>query len=172
MKNIILALFAFTLITGCSSSSNAPSPEQLKIQQLQNENNSLRDQLKQLMDRPNHVQELANLREALNLSFRLIYAMEHDDYKYLKSVSSSNVTLVEGKDMVILKKTYPNKPNKLKFLKSIDLNELEYRGFYQEDKDHFHLTLAEVNADHPTEILIDFVHSGDGYWLYNGHWLD
>lgn len=92
-----LLLSVTLLMTGCSNLDT--SVETLKsvelheeniqtIKKLREENASLQEQITQLQENV-HSEELRNnLRETLNMTFKLLAAMESGDIAYIESVSS------------------------------------------------------------------------------------
>jgi hypothetical protein len=81
------------------------------------------EKLHQLLEqRPNL--STHDLRETLNLSFKIMNAMARKDYAYLKSISASTVTIDEDSNMFHFVSDIDHEQ---KFLQSVDFDKLEYR---------------------------------------------
>ncbi len=65
-----------------------------------------------------------DLRETLNLSFKIMNAMASKDYAYLKSISASTVTIDEDSNSFHFASDIDHEQ---KFLQSVDFDNLEYR---------------------------------------------
>ncbi|MGP3788493.1 lipoprotein [Paenibacillus sp. 1A_MP2] len=179
MKKILFMLFLVVVLSACSNgedsanSSNAQEPgntDASKIEELQNENNSLKEQLENSKGATDETDLVNSLRETLNLTFKIISAMETKDYAYIESVSSSDVEVSHQNNSILLKNA--ESPSEVAFLNEISLEELEFRGYNQKDKDHFMLALAKVittkGSEGNIELNFDFVRADNDGWLFNG----
>ncbi|WP_458460058.1 hypothetical protein [Paenibacillus sp.] len=180
-KLTTLLLTAICLITGCSETDR--SVETLKpiernmedaqtIKELREENARLQEQVTILQEKAHSEEIRTNLTETLNLTFRLMAAMDSEDIAYLKSVSSPNVNISkESNTMTIL---YGGDPSyEVPFLKGIHWDEFEFRGYDQKDSDHFILFIARLINTKGSEGNIaykfSFVRSPEGIWLFEGY---
>lgn len=173
-KMIFFSLVVFSL-TACSDSANELSElsdsdftknDQL-IEELQKENKRLMDQLNNKEESDVSKGTLANIRETINTTFKLIAAMNNKDYTLLRSLSSPELTINENNNTITLNGSDAKKD--VPYLSPIGLNELEYRGYDQKDENTSQVFLANVSSNGAIEIYIDFVRLKDGDWLYNGH---
>ncbi|WP_438351217.1 hypothetical protein ACP8HI_11570 [Paenibacillus sp. FA6] len=160
------------LLVGCTG-NNSPTTnlEQLDISaldmedQLRKENAILEDQVKQLQRRPTET-FMMDLRENMNISFKILHAMENNDYAYLESVSASGLSIDKVENQVVY--MYGSQEVRLDFLKGIQLDNLEYWGSgYLEDEAGFQLIFAHYFEETHGTIYIDFIRE-DGRWVCNG----
>ncbi|KGP77670.1 MULTISPECIES: membrane lipoprotein lipid attachment site-containing protein [Paenibacillus] len=178
MKKILFMLFLVVVLSACSNGENSANSstqepgntDASKIEELQNENNSLKEQLENSKGSTDEADLINSLRETLNLTFKIISAMETKDYAYIESVSSSDVEVSQQNNSILLKNA--ESPSEVAFLNEISLEELEFRGYNQKDKDHFMLALAKVittkGSEGNIELNFDFVRSDTDGWLFNG----
>jgi hypothetical protein len=166
-------------MTGCNETDK--SVEALKsvelheenmqtIKELREENARLREQIIQLQENV-HSEELRNnLRETLNMTFKLIDAMESGDIAYIESVSSPNVVISKNSSTMIIHNA--GHSYEVDFLKDIQWDEFEFRGYDQTDSDHFMLFIAKYITTKGSEGNIayefSFVRSPEGGWLFDG----
>lgn len=107
-----------------------------------------------------------DLRETMNLSFKIIQAMESKNYIFLESVSSSGVKIDTKNNQVV--STYGIDEVKWDFLKEIHLGNLEYWGSgYTESDVEIQIIFAHFFEDTHGTIYIDFIKE-DNRWLFNG----
>jgi hypothetical protein len=167
-------------MTGCSETDK--SVEALKsvelheenihtIKELREENAHLQEQIVQLQENV-HSEELRNnLRETLNKTFKLIAAMESGDIAYIESVSSPNVDISKNSNTMIIHNA--GHSYEVNFLKGIQWDEFEFRGYDQKDSDHFMLFIAKYITTKGSEGNIayefSFVRSPEGVWLFDGY---
>lgn len=85
--------------------------------------------------------ERDQLRDTLNLSFRIINAMINKDYEYLENVIDPSVTL--NKEDNIITFTEINYESKL--MERFDYNNFEFRG-YMRDGEHILIILGVYNV--------------------------
>ncbi|MHA7583310.1 mediator of RNA polymerase II transcription subunit 4 [Paenibacillus vandeheii] len=175
-----LLLSVTFLMTGCSGSDK--SVEALKsmelnqenmqtIKELREDNARLQEQIAQIQENV-HSEELRNnLRETLNMTFKLIAAMESEDTAYIESVSSPNVDISTSSDTLIIHNT--GHSYEVNFIKGIQWDEFEFRGYNQKDTDHFMLFIAQHITTKGSEGNIayefSFVRSPEGNWLFDGY---
>ncbi|QLG42493.1 hypothetical protein MKY42_05570 [Paenibacillus sp. FSL W7-1088] len=168
------------LMTGCSETDK--SVEALKsvelheenihtIKELREENAHLQEQIVQLQENV-HSEELRNnLRETLNMTFKLIAAMEAGDIAYIESVSSPNVDISKNSNTMIIHNA--GHSYEVNFLKGIQWDEFEFRGYNQKDPDHFMLFIAKYittkGSEGNTAYEFSFVRSPEGNWLFDGY---
>ena len=173
MKKSFILFLLVLLATACTDSNpqetsteGLSSPnhneQHLNIDFLQKENDRLKSMIQELEDqnKPPAEIELSDFRETLNLTFKLINAMELKDYKYIESVSSPTVMLNKEKN------TFTTKDGESEFLKSANLGTLEYRFFHKSDDTSMIIGLAKI-TDHASEINFQYTKT-DGKWLFNG----
>lgn len=168
------------LMTGCSEtdkSSDALKSVELHeeniqtIKELREENARLQEQIIQLQENV-HSEELRNnLRETLNMTFKLIDAMESGDIAYIECVSSPNVVISKNSSTMIIYNA--GHSYEVDFLKGIQWDEFEFRGYDQKDVDHFMLFIAKYITTKGSEGNIayefSFVRSPEGNWLFDGY---
>ncbi|SEK84970.1 hypothetical protein [Paenibacillus sp. OK003] len=168
------------LMTGCSETDK--SVEALKsvelheeniqtIKELREENARLQEQIVQLQENV-HSEELRNnLRETLNMTFKLIAAMESGDIAYMESVSSPNVDISKNSNTMTIYNA--GHSYEVHFLNGIQWDEFEFRGYNQKDSDHFMLFIAKYIKTKGSEGNIayefSFVRSPEGNWLFDGY---
>ncbi|MGC5776674.1 hypothetical protein [Paenibacillus pabuli] len=181
MYKIVPLLLSVTfLMTGCSKSDT--SVEALKsvelheeniqtIKKLREENASLQKQITQLQENVHNEELSNNLRETLNMTFKLLAAMESGDIAYIESVSSPNVVISKNSNTMIIHNA--GHSYEVNFLKGIQWDSFEFRGYDQKDSDHFMLFLAKYITTKGSEGNIayefSFVRSPEGNWLFDGY---
>lgn len=160
------------LLIGCTSNNSTVNDSE-KIAKLANtqtdqilqENANLKEQLEELQKRPSET-FMMDLRETMNLSFKIIQAMESKDYIVLESVSSSGVEIDKENNQVVF--TYGSDEVKWDFLNDIHLRNLEYWGSgYTESDLEFQIIFAHYFEDTHGTIYIDFIKE-DNQWMFNG----
>lgn len=108
-----------------------------------------------------------NLRETLNLTFKLLAAMESGDIAYIESVSSPNVQISPNRIIQNGDSGYV-----ADFIKNIHWDEFEFRGYDQKDANHFMLFVAQIITTEGAEGNIayefSFIRSSEGHWLFDG----
>ncbi|WP_440116821.1 hypothetical protein [Paenibacillus sp. QZ-Y1] len=180
-KFATLLLTASCIMAGCTETDT--SVETLKpivrdmediqtIQELHEENAQLQEQITQLQENAHSEEMRNNLRETLNLTFRLMAAMESGDLAYIESVSTSSVQIPKSGDTLTI--THGESPSyEVAFLKGIHWDEFEFRGYNQKDSEHFMLFIAQLINTEGSEGNIayefSFVRSADGVWLFDGY---
>lgn len=111
-----------------------------------------------------NIQNRDKATEILNISFKVIAAMNDKDLNYLKSVAGPNIKISKNSEKIISTIEY-GEVNLL----NIPMNELQYRGFVEQDsEDKFQIALARVSEKGNVEIYIDFILI-ENNWKYNGH---
>lgn len=165
MKNNRWTLFIiliFLLLIGCTSKeSEALTPNTQMIQEDFNLNEQVEEDIK-----PPDETFMMDLRETLNLSFKILQAMENNDYTYLKVVSASGITIDQEKNQVVY--TYSGEEIRCDFLKGINFSNLEYWGSgYTENYSDFQIVFAQFLKDTHGTIYFDFIKEGN-QWLFNG----
>ncbi|MES1047559.1 membrane lipoprotein lipid attachment site-containing protein [Heyndrickxia sp. FSL K6-6286] len=158
MKQIIIAFTLLFVLVGCSNKDavegNAPQPTNSPIESnsevLAQENKELK---KQLEERPALTSE--QLRETMNLSFKIIQAMINKDYNYLETIKNSNVTINQKRNTFIFDDAHEQA-----FLQSIDYDHFEYRFHHLED-DVITVGFAQNNS----EIVFQFSQKEGRYLL-------
>ncbi|TVX96312.1 hypothetical protein [Cohnella terricola] len=109
---------------------------------------------------------MMDLRETLNLSFKILQAMDGKDYTFLESVTASGVTIDKENNQVIY--NFSGEEMKYDFLTGINLNNLEYWGSgYIESSSRFQIVLAKFLNDTHGTIYFDFIKESN-QWLFNG----
>ncbi|MGZ9587348.1 hypothetical protein [Paenibacillus marinisediminis] len=113
-------------------------------------------------------QDNENLRNTLNLSFKIFAAMEATNYDYLQSVSSKNVTINRESNTIDF--IYGDKPNSTTIPKNINLQTLEFRGLTISNENEVELAFA--NADIKNEFMVEIYMKfkmEDGSWKLDGY---
>ncbi|MFC9706748.1 hypothetical protein ACFTRD_01150 [Paenibacillus sp. NPDC056933] len=174
-----LLLLVTFLMTGCSGSDT--SVEALKsmelnqenmqtIKELREDNARLQEQIAQIQENVHNEELRNNLRETLNMTFKLIAAMESGDTAYIESVSSPNVDISTNDNTMIIHNT--GHSYEVNFIKGIQWDEFEFRGYNQKDTDHFMLFIAQYITTKGLEgniaYELSFVRSPEGHWLFDG----
>lgn len=166
--SILICIF----LIGCASnksividSENTAELATTQTDQISQENANLKEQVKELQKVPSETFKM-DLRETMNLSFKIIQAMESKNYIFLESVSSSGVKIDKKNNQVVF--TYGIDEVKWDFLKGIDLGNLEYWGSgYTESDVEFQIIFAHFFEDTHGTIYIDFIKE-DNRWMFNG----
>lgn len=181
MKKNLIMLILVVLLSACSNAGSSSEPtgsqpaegaDTAALEQLQQDNAMLQEQLEQSKEADKAVD--GALRETLNMTFRLITAMDDKDYDYIASVSSSNVEVSQDKNMLIIRNEQAptEAPTEVALLSGLGLAELEFRGFEQTDENHAVLFMARVSTTKGAEgnaaLNFQFVRSGDGAWQFDG----
>lgn len=171
-RGYLLSFFVFFLLIGCTSnnsavieSENAAELVNTKIDQITRENDILKEQVKELQKRPSET-FMMDLRETMNLSFKIIQAMDSKDYEFLKSVSSSGVKIDQENNQVVF--NYGEDEVRMDFLNELHFGNLEYWGSgYTENEIKFQIIFAHFFEDTHGTIYIDFIKE-DNQWMFNG----
>lgn len=164
--SILICLFLF----GCTSNNTKNFEQQAednpsKVDQILQENADLKKQVEELQKVPSET-FMMDLRETMNLSFKVIQAMESHDYSLLESVSGPGVIIDRERNQVVF--TYDGEEIRWNFLKGIHLGNLEYWGSrYAEADIKFQIVFAHFFEDTHGTIYIDFIKE-DNRWLFNG----
>jgi hypothetical protein len=135
---------------------------QLELDQLRKEKASLEVRLKEF-----EMGESIS-KYALNLSFKIFHAMSENDFSYLESVSAPGISLNKGTSTVHFDSN--GKPEESKFISSINLKNIEYRG-YNIEGDAMELFFAKYINDGHASIYMRYVKQGD-QWLFNGFYTN
>ncbi|MEF2965821.1 hypothetical protein V3851_08270 [Paenibacillus sp. M1] len=169
----ISVLISFILV-GCTNTGttkvNSEKEENSDLAVIQTagileEKAELEEQVKRLQRVPSET-FMMDLRETMNLSFKIMQAMESHDYAYLESVAAPGVIIDKEKNQVVY--TYGGEEVRWDFLKGIHLGNLEYWGAgYGESEVKFQTIFAHFFNDTHGTIYIDFVKK-DNKWLFNG----
>ncbi|MFX3647106.1 MAG: hypothetical protein ACE3K2_19395 [Paenibacillus sp.] len=154
----ILALF----LTACSSSDDASL---LDVQERERKDAIDTEQIQKEKDAKEQ-EEVESLRETLNITFKLMAAMQSNNYTYLESVSSPNIEISQQNNTIISKLEQGD--YEVPFLQNVSLNNLEYRGFNPLDSDRVILHMAIVWSDGNGALDIYFNRSEEGNWLFDG----
>lgn len=173
LKNIIALLACIFLLSACEEKAAVgtvnETPVQANQQQLeflQQENESLKTLLAEESadaapaNTVTPETEPDDLRETLNLTFRIIGAMESKDYDYLESVSSSAVTFDRTTD------TFRAQDHESTLLNSVTFRNLEYRFFNKSADNRAEIGIAKVEYG-AVEIYFQFTKVDDN-WLFDG----
>lgn len=179
-KRFVLLISAAFLLTSCSepdafaqniqlSEQNAEMTQTIK--ELREENTRLQEQITVLQESVNDEKTRTNLRETLNMTFKLMAAMESEDTAYIESVSSPNVEIAASRNaLVVQHEDFSYESN---FIKSILWDEFKFRGYNQKDSDHFMLFIAQTITTKGSEGAIEyefsFIRSPEGEWLFDGY---
>ncbi|WP_337034344.1 hypothetical protein [Paenibacillus illinoisensis] len=172
-KRFVLLVSAAFLLTSCSepgapAENNPLSEQNAELTQTIKE---LREENTRLQESVNDEETRTNLRETLNMTFKLIAAMESEDTAYIESVSSPNVEIATSRNALVVQ--YGEFSYEVNFIKSILWDEFEFRGYNQKDSDHFMLFIARTITTKGSEGTIEyefsFIRSPEGEWLFDGY---
>lgn len=179
-KRFILLVSAAFLLTSCSEpgapAENNPLSEQnaemtQTIKELREENTRLQEQITLLQESRNDEETRTNLRETLNMTFKLIAAMESEDTAYIESVSSPNVEIAASRNALVVQ--HGDSSYEVNFIKSILWDEFEFRGYNQKDSENFMLfvarTITTKGSEGTIEYEFSFIRSPEGEWLFDGY---
>lgn len=105
------------------------------------------------------------LKDTLNMTFKLLYAMQKNDAAYISTIAAPDVQIDSERHSVTVDDY--ERP----FLKGIGLDNLEYRYYFPQSQNQIELGFAYVpQGENPGyTIVFDYVRSTDGQWLYHGH---
>ncbi|RPK26065.1 hypothetical protein [Paenibacillus xylanexedens] len=176
-KSRILLIWMLALfLTACSSSDDASLPDvqereredAINTEQMRKENELLKEQVRnnQKEKDAKEQEDVESLRETLNITFKLMAAMQSDNYTYLESVSSPNIEISQQDNIIISKLEQGD--YEVPFLQNVSLNNLEYRGFNPLDSDRVILHMATVWSDGNSALDFYFIRSEKGNWLFDG----
>ncbi|MEO2205294.1 hypothetical protein ABGV42_16300 [Paenibacillus pabuli] len=179
-KGFLLLVSAVFLLPSCNDpGASIESTEVIEqnaemtqtIKELREENTRLQEQVTLLQEGVDEDETRNNLRETLNMTFKLIAAMNSGDIAYIESVSSPNVELSQNKNAFIIQ--YGDSSYETNFIQNIHWNEFEFRGYDQKDSDHFMLFIAKDITTKGSEGNIayefSYVRSPEGQWLFDGY---
>ena len=111
-------------------------------------------------------QFMMDMRETMNLSFKIFQAMDHNDYAFLESSKAAGVQIDKVKNRIIYK--YEDNEIEYDFLKGINISNLEYWGSgYTGSYNKFHIVFARYLDDTYGTIYFDFVKE-ENKWLFSG----
>ncbi|WP_338589030.1 hypothetical protein V6669_28485 [Paenibacillus sp. Y5S-9] len=162
-KSKILLIWMLALfLTACSSSDDASL---LDVQERERKDAIDTEQIQKEKDAKEQ-EELESLRETLNITFKLMAAMQSNNYTYLESVSSPNIEISQQNNIIISKLEQGD--FEVPFLQNVSLNNLEYRGFNPLDSDRVILHMAIVWSDGNSALDLYFIRSEEGNWLFDG----
>lgn len=162
-KSRILLIWMLALfLTACSSSDDASL---LDVQEREHKDAIDTEQIQKEKDAKEQ-EEVESLRETLNITFKLMAAMQSNNYTYLESVSSPNIEISQQNNIIISKLEQGD--YEVPFLQNVSLNNLEYRGFNPLDSDRVILHMAIVWSDGNSALDIYFIRSEEGNWLFDG----
>jgi hypothetical protein len=139
---------------------------QLELGQLRKEKTSLEIRVKELEVAESISREA--LRQTLNLSFKIFNAMTENDLAYLESVSAPGVSINQSSNSIHFDSN--GTPSETKFISSINLKNMEYRG-YNIIGDDMELFFAKYLNDGHVSIYMRYVKQGD-QWLFNGFYTN
>lgn len=178
-KMIILLLSCSFLISGCtksephqdtSSSSEQIAQQSTMIEQLRKENSLLQQELSIAKEQVDDEQTRNDLRETLNMTFKLLAAMDSGDISYIESVLSPHVKIGESKNTFLIENG--DSAFESRFITDVALDQLEFRGYEQRDEDHFLLFIARNITTKGSEGNISyefsFIRSPEGNWVFDG----
>ncbi|MCG7384451.1 hypothetical protein [Paenibacillus sp. ACRRY] len=172
-KRFVLLVSAAFLLTSCSE-PGAPAENTQLIEQnaeMTQTIKELREENTRLQESVNDEETRINLRETLNMTFKLMAAMESEDTAYIESVSSPNVEIAASRNALVVQ--HGDSSYEANFIKSIPWDEFEFRGYDQKDSDHFMLFIARIMTTKGSEGTIEyefsFVRSPEGEWLFDGY---
>ncbi|HZG84103.1 hypothetical protein [Paenibacillus sp.] len=152
MSKVFLLICPLLFMVACSGINSTVD---------QNNEDQAGEPLAQLDERPSDT-FMMDLRETMNLSFKIIYAMERKDYDYLESVSAPGVTVSREEDTIHFN------DNSVNFLENVNLSNLEYwSSTYLESDTKFQIGFAHFFDDTHSTFYMSFIRK-DGHWLFNG----
>ncbi|MEW4371635.1 hypothetical protein [Paenibacillus kandeliae] len=105
------------------------------------------------------------LKDTLNITFKLLNAMQKNDVAYISTIAAPDVQINNERHSITVDDY--ERP----FLKGIGLGNLEYRYYFPQSANQIELGFAYVpQGENPSyTIVFDYVRSTDGQWLYHGH---
>ncbi|MEK4664970.1 hypothetical protein MHH93_24065 [Priestia sp. FSL H7-0729] len=176
---ILLIWMLVLFVTACSPSDDASLPdvqeneckEAIDTEQIRKENELLKEQVRNNQKEKDEQdikkqEEIESLRETLNITFKLIAAMQSNNYTYLESVSSPNIEISQHNNIISSKLEQGD--YEVPFLHNVSLNNMEYRGFNPLDSDRVILHMATVWSDGNGALDFYFIRSEEGNWLFDG----
>lgn len=178
MKRLGIWLLLGLSLTGCYGEKEATETSRLEgigseagrvdeLEQLRNENAKLTQQLEaQDAGLVNEEELQGNIRETMNLAFKLISAMENEDYAYMESVASSHVDILKAQNSI----RFEDGEHKYEtaFLKNVRPGDLEFRGYHQEEANRSVLMLARLYDEGYAELVFNYIRAEDGGWQWDG----
>ncbi|MGF9697394.1 MULTISPECIES: hypothetical protein [Paenibacillus] len=179
-KRFLLFVSAALLLTSCDEPGSSVENTQLSeqnaemtqtIKELREENTRLQEQVTFLQESVNEEEARTNLRETLNMTFKLMAAMESEDTAYIESVSSPNVEITSSRNAFVVR--HGDSSYEADFIKSMLWDEFEFRGYDQKDSDHFMLFIARTittkGSEGKIEYEFSFIRSPEGEWFFDGY---
>ena len=162
-KYLIIALMIVLLI-GCTNQSKNMTNGSDELRQNLQASKEIESHLENL-ESPSD-QYMMDLRETINLSFKIFQAMEHNDYAFLETSKAAGVKI--DKDNNRIKYKYEDNEIEYDFLKGINFNNLEYWGSgYTGSNNSFHIVFARYFDDTYGTIYFDFIKE-ENKWLFSG----
>lgn len=105
----------------------------------------------------------ADLRDTINLSFKVFSAMNERNANVLASFSSENVTI--SRDSIEFE--YGGQQTTTPYIKDIRLDNLEFRSMTLKTEDSLELAFAKVDNGIAVEIYVQFIKVNQ-VWKFNG----
>ncbi|MEI4770837.1 hypothetical protein WAX74_14525 [Psychrobacillus sp. FJAT-51614] len=161
IKRLFIPLSLLILLTGCQNESPVASAksEEGQVKQLLIENERLTNQLIEL--KKDKEEENEDLRTTMNLTFKLLTALEKKDFEYISSISSPNVQVNEKESILFFKRQ--KNSHEISSNKEYSLENLEYR-FYELEEDKMTIGFAEYFFEGHSTIYFEFIRQ-DETWL-------
>lgn len=109
---------------------------------------------------------IQDLRENLNLTFKIIEAMNSKNHAFLESVSAPGIGIDQINNQIVF--TYGDHEVISNYLDHINFGNLEYWGSgYDENMEKFQIIIAHFFEETHSTIYFDFINK-DNRWLFNG----
>ena len=105
----------------------------------------------------------ADLRDTINLSFKVFSAMNERNVNVLASFSSENVTI--SRDGIEFE--YGGQQTTTPYIKDVHLDNLEFRSMTLKTEDSLELAFAKVDNGIAVEIYVQFIKVNQ-VWKFNG----
>ncbi|WP_044478192.1 hypothetical protein [Paenibacillus antibioticophila] len=161
----LIAVVSLALLSGCTAHTNNNSSNLL---QDSTENIRSSQEVESWINEAETPSEqfMMDLRETLNLSFKIFDAMENNQYSFLESTKAKEITIDKENNQIVYK--YYGEEIRSDFLKGLNFSNLEYWGSgYNEDGSGFQIVFANYFQDTHGTIYFEFIREGD-HWLFNG----
>lgn len=168
MNKIYFMLFIVFILSACSNGEVSPVTHEAQIQDLQTKNEQLIEELNASKMAPSE-KHMNVIRGTLNASFKIIGAMNNKDYITLESLSVPTMEFDEQAETYTLKDD--DHKQDVSMLSSIEIGNLEYRGYHQTNENEVEVFLANVYHEGHVAIYMHF-ELVDGQWLYKGHYTN
>ena len=168
MNKLVIPLLFLLLLSGCKDDTTKVNEVNGIEKDLQSQIAQLEIEKKQLKDQVTEMQKILDeerdsLRTTMNLTFKLLTAMEKKDFIYISSIASSNVQIDEQDSSILFDQQ--NYRLELTDKTVHNLENLEYR-FYDLEDDKMTIGFAEYFLEVHSTTYFEFINV-EGTWLIN-----